>query len=66
MNQAVLRLVISFLLAAFCFAWDWGGYRGKLMPWGDPRLLSDIWWHFPLYFVGCGLFVEVFRRRTPR
>jgi hypothetical protein len=36
-------------LAVFAFLWDWGGYRGNVMPWGDPRPLDEIWWHLPLF-----------------
>lgn len=35
-------------LSVLCFLFDWGGFRGKFIPWGDPRTLSEIWWHFPV------------------
>jgi len=28
---------------------EWVGYAGKFRPWGDPKPLSDVWWHFPIY-----------------
>jgi hypothetical protein len=27
--------------------WDWAGLRGGYF-WGEPRSLSEIWWHFPV------------------
>lgn len=41
-------ILVATCFASFLFLCDWGGYRGKFAPWGDPKALSDIWWHFPL------------------
>lgn len=50
-------LVLPFGLSVFFFFCDWGGYRGKWQPWGDPKPLADIWWHFPLLFVGSAVLI---------
>lgn len=28
---------------------EWAGWRGKFYPWGDPRPVAEIWWHFPIW-----------------
>jgi len=38
---------IAAFLGVMLFLLDWAGYSGKFRPWGDPRSLSEIWWHFP-------------------
>ena len=55
--------VYAILFGTIGFLADWAGWRGSNTPWGDPRPLREIWWHFPI-FVG-GIFV-LFRRRWNR
>ena len=55
-------LVIASLIGGFFFLWDWGGYRGKFEPWGDPRSLADIWWHFPLMVLAVAIIIRIFYR----
>jgi heme/copper-type cytochrome/quinol oxidase subunit 2 len=50
-NSPFRWIIVAFGLAVVCFLIDWGGYRGKMMPWGDPRPLAEVWWHFPVFFV---------------
>jgi len=33
------------------FLFDWAGYQGKFLPFGNPRSLAEIWWHFPAVVV---------------
>jgi hypothetical protein len=54
--------VAPLLVAGLFFLWDWGGYRGKFEPWGDPRSLADIWWHFPLMFVAVAIVIRLVYR----
>jgi hypothetical protein len=37
---------VALVITVVFFIFDWGGYRGKFAPWGDPRPLSEVWWHF--------------------
>jgi hypothetical protein len=53
-------LLVPFALAVFFFLWDWGGYRGKFMPWGDPRPRVEVWWHLPIYFAGLAISLRAF------
>jgi hypothetical protein len=39
----------ALILGTLMFMMEWAGSRGSLLPWGDIRRLSEIWWHFPLY-----------------
>lgn len=41
-------ILVALGCASFLFLCDWAGYREKPAPWGDPKSLSEIWWHFPL------------------
>ena len=53
-------LTVPFGLALFIFLWDWGGYRGKFMPWGDPKPLAEVWWHLPVLFVMLAVVFRLF------
>ena len=44
-------VLVATGLATFLFLCDWAGYRGRFVPWGDPKSLSDIWWHFPIILI---------------
>jgi len=49
-------LLLAFVLSLISFVGDWAGYRGKYESMGDPRPLSEIWWHFPLMFAALSIF----------
>jgi hypothetical protein len=51
-------------IAGGLFLFDWGGYRGKFEPWGDPRSLADVWWHFPLMFAAVATVIKLIYRST--
>jgi hypothetical protein len=44
-------LVLPFAVAVILTLMDWGGYRGKVYGWGEPRTLAEGWWHLPVWFV---------------
>jgi len=47
--------IYALVLAVLLTLWEWAGLRGRYF-WGEPRSLSEIWWHFPVsavaFFVG--------------
>jgi hypothetical protein len=46
-------LVFGVVGGAIVFLADWAGWRGNVQPWGDPRPLTDVWWHFPVFVAVC-------------
>jgi hypothetical protein len=44
-RQRAAGLALAFAMILFLF--QWAGYQGKFQPLGEPRPLSEIWWHFP-------------------
>jgi len=50
-SRAGLLFWVTGAVAAVCFVFfDWSGYQGKFAPL-TARHLSDIWWHFPLFWL---------------
>jgi hypothetical protein len=60
-NSRFAWTIPPFGIGGLFFLMDWGGYRGKFMPWGDPRPLSEVWWHVPLWFLLGVVSVETYK-----
>ena len=44
-------LVLPFGVAVILVLMDWGSYRGYVYGWGESKMLVEVWWHLPVYFV---------------
>lgn len=58
-------------LLAICAGTIWfcaelAGFRGPAMPLGEPRYLSDIWWHLPVKIAGLALAMLLWPWRVDR
>ncbi len=45
-RRRAAAIALCFAFAVFCL--ELAGYR-KFVVWNDPRPLSEVWWHFPVW-----------------
>jgi hypothetical protein len=54
------------IAGSFLFVLEWVGYRRKFEVLGEPRAISEIWWHLPAFIVFCALVMILWPWRFDR